>query len=228
MKTFKILFWLGISILVSNVAIAQINVGIQGSYLRLFNDVSPTIRNIGTGIRVDYFNNGKTHFNGNFNYYFPSDYPNSTGADALDMGTIPSSISLSTTEKVTLYQGALGVRRYFIGNHDNPFGLYGLLEGGLLVATFKVDSVEPYDESLYDLRTTIGQIGTLKNFTLNGGLGLETKLPFGSFFGEAKLVFPSNEFNDNPISIELPPALIFNIGLRIHTPLKNERVGVGL
>lgn len=217
MKSIKQIITIVFLSLLSSQAYSQISVGGQASYLNLFGDIG--LKNFGFGIKGEYAIKDKIVISGGVNYYLASKYSEITFANAIDGQTSPSQIEVDVEQKVSFIQLYFGGKRYFVGDYEADFGLYGLAEAGYLVVPITT-SLGNFDNTLYSTFEEDGAKQTLTNFTLNFGFGLEKNLEFGYLFADLKLNLPANQVNGQTVAIEIPTSASINVGVRI--PLQSN------
>ena len=195
----------------SSQAYSQISVGGQVSYLNVFGGTG--LKSFGFGVKGDYALDDETVLSLGGNYYLPSTYSEFTYATAYSNFTTPSQVEVDVEYKVSFIHVYFGGRRYFVGDYEDDFGIYGLAEVGLLMAPVTTTLGE-YDESQYYTTVQDGAKETLVNFTLNIGAGVEKELDFGYIFGDLKLNLPANQANGEYVPVEIPTSVSVNAGVR--------------
>lgn len=212
MKMLKQLTLLFFFSFLTNSVKAQISIGGHYSYLHFFGDTG--LKHSGFGIRVDYPINEKMIFTGGINYYLTSKFTDFIYVTATSSQTSPSQLEIDAEYTLNPIHFFIGGKRYLVGNYEGSFGLYILGEAGYMMAPTSVDLAD-YDSSNYHTFIEDGSEETLSNITINFGLGLEQKLPFGYIFADAKAIIPATEANGIKLTYDFPAAYNINAGVRI-------------
>ena len=202
-----------LAVLFSASAQSQFSIGGQASFQKLFGGTG--LNNFGLGIKGEYAFGDKTTMFGGFNYYFASKYDESRYAYAYSSLTTPQQIEFATEVKINFMHIGIGAKRYFVGDYEDSFGFYGLLEAGYLIAPVKENFVETFDQTEYYTTIEDGEKEMLSNFTIGGGIGAEFDLDFGYLFIDAMLRLPANQVNGSFVSIQIPAGAVFNAGVRV-------------
>ena len=170
----------------------QFSAGLQVSRLKLFGPSG--VKNIGLSPKGEYSIDDKTSFYGGLSYYFPytdsyTDYAYSSDYN----GSLPSSVSVTVEQKVSPIHIFAGGKRYFVGDYEASFGVYGIVEAGFLGIPVKTE-VGDYDAENYNYSDTDNEF--YSNFTLDFGIGSEVDLSFGYLFLDFKLNIPQLKPNE--------------------------------
>lgn len=173
------------------------------------------LKNFGLGIKAEYALGDKTVITGGFKYYLPSNFEDYTYGYAYSSQTNPSQIEIETKTGVSFLHLTFGGKRYFVGDYEDNFGLYGIGEAGMLFAPVKTTITGNFDPELYYTTFEDGEKETLSNFTIGFGLGFDIDLDFGYLFTDLKLNLPANQVNGQTVSISIPPAVAIDAGIRI-------------
>lgn len=211
MKTIKHIFSFLVIMLVASKGYTQISGGAQLGYLGLLGDYG-SYSSAGLGIKGEFARDEKTVITGEFNYFFGSSDKFEATANALSSSTSPSSITVSQENKISFMHFCVGGKRYFAGDYEDDFGIYGILQVGLMFVPVST-TVADYDRNSY--AGPESQSETLTNFTIGGGVGAEKKLSFGYIFADFKLNVPANNVNGQQVSISIPLSYTLNAGVRI-------------
>lgn len=195
---------------ISSQAYSQISLGGQLSYQKMSG-----MANFGLGVKGDYAVSDKNMASFGFTYYLPKTLASyNTSAVALDPFTTSTlSQDVSITEKISFINIFVEGKRYFVGETDGDFNVYGLFGIGYTRAAVSVD-VGSYDENLYSLDYAYENY-SISQLTLNFGIGAEKNLEFGYLFFDFKLDLPANKQNGQTVEIKLPASLKLNLGIRI-------------
>jgi len=191
---------------------AQISLGGQVSYLKLFGESG--INGIGLGINGGYAYKDDIYSYGGFNYYLPKTFEDNTYGYARDIATEPEEIIIESTYKVSMIHIYVGARKYFVGDTESDFGVYGLVEAGYLMVPIKSE-VGTYNKSLYFINEEEVSKEILGNFTIDLGIGAEKDFGFGYLFGDLKLNLPANRANGQVVEIVIPASVSINVGVRL-------------
>lgn len=112
----------------------------------------------------------------------------STYAEANNLGTSPSVMTVGVKNGVTQYGIQGGTRRYFIGsNFDYGFGLYGGTVFDLSLYHLSSKVTEPIDQSAYTIRDANKGSVFLLSFGLQGGA--KKQFAFGTLFMDVSLSY---------------------------------------
>lgn len=163
-------------------------------------------------------------FTGGVEFYLPATEEYTTSANALSNQTSPSTASVNVSDKLTLIQLSIGYKRYFVGEFDDDFNVYGTIKAGMALApyTFTVDETS-YDKTAYGLNVTNydasipGSKETLGNFTIGGGFGAEKELSRDLYFtAEVGVVIPATSANSRTGAgaYDLPAAARIALGIK--------------
>lgn len=132
MKSIKQILFVAIITLLSSQAIAQFSAGGQVSYLNLFGGTG--IKSLGFGLKGEYGYSDNTVITGGVNYFLGSKFSETTYGNAASNQTSPSQIEVDLEYKITFIHLYVGAKRYFVGEYEDDFGLYGIGEAGYMVA----------------------------------------------------------------------------------------------
>lgn len=191
---------------------SQLSIGGQATYLHLFGGTG--IKTIGLGPKVDYTMDYTNVFMGSLSVYMPSKLTGTVYGNAFSSATDPSQIEIDATWSLKFFHLAAGVRRYFVGDYEEDFGFYGLLELGAMLIPAKT-TVAPYDTSLYWVMEEDLSNQTFFNFLLTGGVGTEVNLDFAYLFGDLKLNIPANKVGGATVAVQIPASFTLSAGLRV-------------
>lgn len=165
----------------------------------------------GIGLRGEYAQTEKIGFRVGFDYFFGNSTDYETSASSFSSQTTPDRIDVNYTESISMINITAGGKYYFVGDYEEDFGVYGLLDVGLMLAPVKYE-YGSYDESLYDVYE--GENTMLFNFSIGGGVGAEYKVGPGSVFSNLYLSLPANNVGDMIVEVSIPPAVGLSLGYR--------------
>lgn len=162
----------------------------------------------GFGLRGEYAQSEKIGIRVGFDYLFgnSTDYE----ASAYSNGSGPS-IGVKYTESYSIINITAGGKYYFVGDYEEDFGIYGLLDVGLMLAPVKYE-YDSYDQTMYSLYENENTM--LFNFSIGGGIGAEYKVGPGSVFSNLYLSLPANNVNGVVVEVSIPPAIGLSLGYR--------------
>src|SRR5574343_289055 len=145
-------------------------------------------------VRAHYLIDEKNAVVISYNTQLPPTLNYTATASARSSSTTPSTTSVDVEQKISFHNISLDYHRYFVGDLEESFGLYGLLGAGLTFATVS-ETYSTYDKSKYDLSEAASE--TLSGFMIDLGLGTNFSLNDQvAIFGEAKIAIPSgNDYN---------------------------------
>lgn len=202
--------------------LAQFNLGAKISYLHTFN--SNATGHFGFGLRGEAGLLEDIAIQGGFNYFVKADYEHVYEAKAKTTLIQPQTIPVFTRSNVRFYHFYLGVKKYFMGEHntfkkEEGISVYGAADIGVLVAgyTTVADSTDNISRVMYDLPLKDTQLGAFTDINVNVSLGFEKKL--GSRFylyGEAKALVKAYQASSSTVlDFKVPVAFISNLGFRV-------------
>jgi len=191
---------------------AQISAGGQLSYMQLLGGTG--ISSIGFGLSGGYAYSDDIYAYGGFNYYLGKSYDYTAYGYAMSSTTEPDQISIASSYKLSMIHIYGGARKYFVGDTEGDFGVYGLVEAGYLMVPIKSE-VGTYNSSLYYTTEEDVSSEILGNFTIDLGIGAEKDLGFGYLYGDLKLNLPANKANGQYVAIEVPASVSINAGVRV-------------
>lgn len=206
---------------------AQFNVGVQGSYINVFN--SSHFGQFGFGIRGEMAANEIFVGQAGFNYYFPRNYTDNLKATAKSFLTVPSTLPVQGISRLTLSDYYIGVKYYLLGTHttfkkESGTGIYVAGDIGVLVGGFETKGIETnsIDWELYNVPLKDTQLGAFTFLSLNPSIGAERRFHDRLYaYAEFKLFVKLLETSENGvIEFDVPAAFNFNLGVRI--PLGSE------
>ena len=155
-------------------------------------------------IRGNYILDDKSSIAVSYNYHLPMTQSLSAYANSNTSLITPSQISVSRDRKVSINNICLNYHRYFVGETEESFGIYGLAGAGLTMAN--VSSTYGAYDTRYSLQKEAD--ATYTGWIIDLGLGTNIQLMDKmNFFAEAKIGFAANNsYNsqsgtsgDNPI-----------------------------
>lgn len=193
----------------ANAAMAQLSLGGGFSYANFFGDFSE-LSQPGLNIRGDYAKDDRTVFTGGIGYYFGN--TEETEFFLVPLSSTNSGINVKGETSFNFLHFYIGAKRYFVGDYEGDFNLYGELDLGLLMSPYKDEITDDYNSSLYQDPALTDE--TFSNFMLGIGLGAELNLDFGYAFAEAKLNLPTNQENGETVAVEIPGNMMLNLGVR--------------
>ena len=214
----KILFFVGAFAASVTMATAQLSFSPQLSFLKTFAGGDSYF---GVGAKLEYGLGDKTSAYGGFNYYLPKSLDAVAYQNALSSTTSPGQVQVDLTRKQNYMHAFFGAKRYFVGEYDDRdiFGLYGLLELGLMATPVKysanAEQDADYDITVYEEYED--QKDTYLGLPIGFGLGLELNFDALYFFVDGKLNIPANRAGDGTtvIVVEIPASASVNFGVRI-------------
>ncbi len=196
--------------LATNAATAQLSVGASFSYLNFLGDYSE-LSTPGLSLRGDYAQDDRLVFTGGFGYYFGN--TDETEYTLSPLSSTNNPITVEGENSYSFINVYVGAKRYFVGDYEGDFNIYGELDLGLLLSPYKSEITESYNESNYQTPELTDE--TFSNFIIGAGVGMEANLGFGYGFAEAKLNIPANQENGETVEVEIPGQIALNLGVRI-------------
>ena len=166
----------------------------------------------GIGLRGEYHLQDRLGIRAGFDYFFGKSTDYVASGSAFSSVTSPSYIDVNYTESYSIINVAVGGKYYFVGDYEEDFGFYGLVDVGILLAPVKYE-YEAYNASLYDVYE--GENTMLFNFSIGGGVGVEYKVGPGSVFGDVYLTVPANQVDGLVVEVQVPPAAGLSLGYRL-------------
>jgi len=193
--------------------IKRIVVAAYPAYIRLFDDKK--ISSFGGGARLSYnMRNNKTFFSVGFNYYAPKSFNSQFTANELITGA-PQIVD--TDNKANLIQYSLGIQRYFIGEYQYDFSVYGSLEINTLMGSYTYNLKSPEDNLDYGSFKD-GAKERVFGRGVSAGLGCEKKIGFAYLFGEANYNYTLTTETSRYTQEKLIPSYI-NVMAGIRIPI---------
>lgn len=186
--------------------------GQSASYLQLGGGYGIKNKGVGLTFEIDLNHRKKKQvLNVGYHHYFAYNRDFVEEIGALNNGE--PDLDLKFTQSVSFRYLHISAKRYFIGNFKSTVGFYGAFGGGLMFAPIKY-TIENYDKSRYEPFDLEDEL--LSHVMLKLNLGLDVKFPFGLIFIEPNVNLPTNEHNGQPIVIEIPASLTFDLGVRFN------------
>jgi hypothetical protein len=191
------------------IASAQLSVGVNGNYTMYKGDFQR--KTSGFGARISY--DVQPKFTGVFSY--THGMPIASASQVLLESNNGSSSKNVASEISTNFKTFNLFGQYaFVGGREESTGkLYGIVGAGFVLANYKEEIKESYDQSAY---TAMDQVeGSESGFTLNFGLGGEYKIGTPRLFAEAGIALPANQVNNSYVTNVIPAHFAFNVGVKI-------------
>lgn len=171
---------------------------------------------ISYSLRVHYIQSEENTFYVSYNSQLPISLESDISAQALSSATIPSSVNAKLKQEVSFHNLALDFNRYFVGDVEESFGMYGILGAGLTLGTLTT-STSGYDKSQYTTgiqEESESVSGFMMNLGLGGNFSLSDKV---ALFTEARIGIPlGNSYNSRGNStITNPVPFNYSVGAGI-------------
>ncbi|MFA6923376.1 MAG: hypothetical protein WC223_03890 [Bacteroidales bacterium] len=165
--------------------VQRVNIALNPSYIKLFDDKKISCLGFGTALNYTVSKDNKTFASAKYNYYLPSKFSyqptlfnnNNSNLDQVD---------LAGTAK--LFQFSFALQRYFIGEYQYDFSVYGSLAYNFIKGTYTYNLKTP-DTNL-DYSFVDGTKEKLNGKGLSIGAGCEKK--FGAFYAFADVTYNLN------------------------------------
>ncbi|MFT6716306.1 MAG: hypothetical protein ACJA0Q_000942 [Saprospiraceae bacterium] len=199
---------------------AQLNLGMQASYLQTFflgGEGHP-----GFGLRGEVGVSEEVAIQVGFHYFFSANYFRDLEGIAISSLTAEQVVTIHTISTVVFTDYYVGVKYYLSGKHStlkkaSGVGVYIAGDFGVVVAGFETtaDSTNSLNWSLYTVPVKEPQLGAFTYLSLNPSIGVERM--FGSIYGytELKAYVQVYETSSSGLKFETPYTFNFNIGIRI-------------
>lgn len=156
-----------------------------------------------------------------YNIQLPTSREYEVIANALSSSTNPRSVEGLLSQKINFMNFALDYHRYFVGDIEEDFGIYGLAGIGLTFAKRELE-YSGFDQSLYASLPLVNDgKESFSGFMINLGAGCNFNLNDQiALFGEIKGAIPAgNEYNsqgNSTITNPLPFSFISAVGVRFN------------
>jgi hypothetical protein len=170
-------------------------------------------------IRGNYVLDENTAIVVGFNYHLPFEVKNENTANAFSSATNPSSISVTRTDKYTMFNISAAYYYTFVNENTDPFSLHAIVGAGLTSATVS-GSYSQFDSDLYYVNNPKGASDkSVLGPIIDLGIGSNINFDKINVFIEAKLGIPATSTSannsssssfDNPI----PFHASLNVGVR--------------
>lgn len=164
-------------------------------------------------LRISYDVSEENSVFGGFSYGFPLTQTFTSSATALSSTTSPYSVDVPVNFSVNFYELFLMYSRYFVGENEDDFSIYGSFGASLAIAATGT-TYGAYDATKYSMRTSESADETYFGFTLNGALGAQFKVGPGFVYGDARIAFPANTVNGAAIENPIPASVGTNVGYK--------------
>lgn len=170
---------------------AQFSLSAQGNYFISLGGKGLNFP--GLGLRGDYGNDGLNIFNGSIHLYPSAEATGYLYGNAISNQVRPSQIEVDYTDRISLLHLNLGYKRYFVGDDEEPFNLYVLVEAGLLLGKSTLE-LEPFDTDNYRVPYyEDGESEIFGEYSGSLGFGVEVNIGHPYLYVEPKLVIPSGD-----------------------------------
>jgi hypothetical protein len=204
----KKLLLLGLVLLSARDTHAQFGLGGQLNYITF---PSAKVSNFGLGANCSFLVGDDKPLRITANYSLPKTEDFTTYAYAFSSATDPQSVEVKAESKFSMIN-VWADYQYFFGRGDwEDGGFYGYLGIGLAVGISKIEP-QGYNTTLYD--ANIESQETFTQWILRGGFGYDVQMDFGNLFFEAGLNLPANKVGESYVAIQMPLAIVGNVGLR--------------
>lgn len=177
--------------------------------------------NLGITFKGNYNLDEKSSINLGYTFMLPAKTSIAATANASSSTTNPRSVQVNVDQSVGFHNLYIDLHRYFVGENEDDFGIYGLAGVGLTIANVSY-VVGSYDKSLYsfgfsDSYTDKSYNGLILNFGLGANYNISDQL---ALTAEFKLGLPVTETNSgagttSTTEIENPIPFNYQMGVGI-------------
>jgi hypothetical protein len=168
----------------------------------------------GLNLRFTYDESDENTFAFGYVYNLPNSLTTSVTGNALSSQTSPSYIVVPFTFSYTFHELYLQYFRYFVGDNEDDFSVYGFLGVSAVVAA-TTSTFGPHDGYQVGASSVDGT-EYYTGYTVNAGIGTQFKVGPGYIFGEGRLAYPAGNSRDNlnpiPASVGLTAGYKFRFG----------------
>ena len=194
---------------------AQFSINGQGSFIHFSGGTG--LKHFGAGLRLEYTSTEWVGAYGGVNFYLSENYQAEVKAYALSGNTDPQEIEIPTDSEVSFTDVFIGGKVYFLNRYEmddhKPWGLYLLVEGGLLFGS-ATSNIPVYDEELYWSPVDDEVAGTFVNYVAGLGLGLEYFMGKSNIYFDFKSRATVDEANRQLVRTPVPFGFSYNVGFR--------------
>ena len=179
--------------------------------ISLFNSNYGT--NVGFGMKIEYVEFDVITIGIGGDYYLPITTHTEVAAIAKNPTIYPTNLNVDIENKMRLANVYFEFRAYFVGDAQDDYGVFGVLEGGALYTEIE-RKIGEYDTRKYTLEESNEEIQKIWFSSIAIGVGGEKEFDFGYLFGATKIHILSDIDFDNSELFKNSLPFSINLGVR--------------